>query len=137
LIEAEADILSTSLNQPELYFNEQNLRRAYRQPLGSMVDFVKHALGIKNFKSVEEQVKENFEAWVITQDLSPEQADFMRLLRNRFIANGKATVEDLFVPPLSHLSAVHRGMQLFGEDRLVALIEDLNHTIFERMKTHA
>lgn len=137
LTEAEADILSTSLNQPELYFNEQNLRRAYRQPLGSMVDFVKHALGIKKFKSVEEQVKENFEAWVITQDLSPEQADFMRLLRNRFIANGKATVKDLFIPPLSHLSAARRGVQLFGEDRLVALIEDLNHTIFERMKIHA
>jgi type I restriction enzyme R subunit len=135
LSEGEEEILSVSLNQPELYFNEQNLRRAYAQPLGSLADFIKHAQGLKKLKSTEEQIEENFDAWVITQNLKPEQTDFMRLLKNRFIANGRATVDDLFVPPLSQLNAARKGVELFGEERLLVIIEDLNTTIFERMKS--
>jgi type I restriction enzyme R subunit len=41
----EEEQLARNLNRPEMFFNEENLRRAYRQPGGNMVDFIRAALG--------------------------------------------------------------------------------------------
>ncbi|SVD69045.1 uncharacterized protein METZ01_LOCUS421899, partial [marine metagenome] len=128
----EIDELGEKLNSPEMYFNEDNLRRAYKQPLASLVDFVKHVLDVEELKPIEVQVEENFDAWLITQDFNNEQKDFIRLLKNRFIANGKADIEDLFEPPLSYFNAGSKGVELFGEELLVDMIDDLNQNIFKR-----
>ena len=82
--------------------------------------------------SIEALVEENFDAWLITQDFNNEQKDFIRLLKNRFIANGKADIEDLFEPPLSYFNAGSKGVELFGEELLVDMIDDLNQNIFKR-----
>jgi len=42
----EEDQLAKRLNQPSYYFNEENLRRAYRNPGGTLIDFVRAALGL-------------------------------------------------------------------------------------------
>ena len=39
----EEDELARRLNQPDRYFNEDNLRRAYRDPGGTLVDFIRAA----------------------------------------------------------------------------------------------
>jgi len=53
LSEEEEDQLAQSLNQPQHYFNEDNLRRAYRNPGGNLLDFIKAALGLVKIKSRE------------------------------------------------------------------------------------
>ncbi|MCZ6673006.1 MAG: DEAD/DEAH box helicase family protein, partial [Verrucomicrobia bacterium] len=45
LTEDEEKALAERLNKPEMYFNEENLRRAYRQPGGNLINFIKAALG--------------------------------------------------------------------------------------------
>ena len=42
----EEEKLAESLNKPEMYFNEDNLRKAYQQPGGNLIDFIKYALRI-------------------------------------------------------------------------------------------
>src|SRR5262249_28629418 len=59
LTEEEEQQLANRLNQPQPYFNEDNLRRAYRNPGGNLVDFVRAALGLLMIKSHEERVDEN------------------------------------------------------------------------------
>ena len=39
--ESEEEELTRRLNQPEHYFNEDNLRRAYREPGGNLIDFIR------------------------------------------------------------------------------------------------
>jgi type I restriction enzyme R subunit len=130
LTEEEEISLQDRLNQPEMYFNEDNLRKAYHQPSGDLIDFIRAALGTLKLKSREEQLTESFQAWMVTQNLTPQQAQFLSLLKNRGILKGNVTVNDLFQPPLSILDAAGLGVELFGERRLREIINDMNDSVF-------
>jgi len=126
----EEEELTRRLNRPEHYFNEDNLRRAYRNPGGSLVDFIRAALGRLRIKSREEKLEETFRAWLVSRSLTPQQAEYLCLLKNRGIATGRVSLEDLFEPPLSILDAAGKGVELFGEEGLRKVVEDLNLGVF-------
>ena len=126
----EEDDLATRLNQPTHYFNEENLRRAYRNPGGTLIDFVRAALGMVQVKSREERLEENFRAWLVNKSLIPKQAQYLTLLKNRGIARGTLEIGDLFQPPLSILDAAGVGVELFGEEGLRNVVDDMNEGVF-------
>jgi len=132
LSEDEEQTLSAQLNRPEMYFNEENLRRAYRQPGGNLIDFIKAALGSLKIKSREEELTENFQAWLVAKSLAPQQAQYLSLLKNRGIARGRIELEDLFQPPLSILNAAELGVELFGEKGLREVLQDMNESVFRK-----
>jgi type I restriction enzyme R subunit len=127
----EEEALAQTLNQPEHYFNEENLRRAYREPGGNLIDFIRAALGKLRIKSREEKLEESFRAWLVSRSLTPQQAEYLCLLKNRGIATGRVRLEDLFEPPLSILNAAGKGVELFGEEGLRRIVSDLNAGVFE------
>ncbi|MEW6073592.1 MAG: DEAD/DEAH box helicase family protein [Planctomycetota bacterium] len=127
---AEEEELARRLNQPEHYFNEDNLRRAYRDPGGNLVVFIRAALGRLRIKSREEKLEETFRAWLVSRSLTPQQAEYLCLLKNRGIATGHVRLEDLFEPPLSILDAAGKGIELFGEEGLKQVVDDLNEGVF-------
>ena len=126
----EEHSLARRLNVPERYFNEENLRRAYRNPGGTLVDFIRAALGRLHIKSREEQLNEAFRAWLVSRSLTTRQAEYLCLLKNRGIATGRLRVEDLFEPPLSILDVAGRGIELFGEEGLKQVVQDLSDDVF-------
>jgi type I restriction enzyme R subunit len=130
LTEQEERTLSDRLNQPRYYFNEENLRRAYRRPEGTLIDFIRASLGTIKLKSREEILTENFYAWLVSKSLTPQQAQYLSLLKNRGIIRGKIELTDLFQPPLSVLNAAGLGVELFGERGLKTIIEELNEAVF-------
>lgn len=130
LTEDEEKALADRLNRPEMYFNEENLRRAYRRPGGNLIDFIKAALGSLKIKPREEELTENFQAWLVAKSLTPQQAQYLSLLKNRGIARGRLELEDLFHPPLSILNAAELGVELFGEIGLKNIVQDLNESVF-------
>ncbi|MFQ5680357.1 MAG: DEAD/DEAH box helicase family protein, partial [Gemmatimonadota bacterium] len=89
LDESEEEELARRLNQPERYFNEDNLRRAYRDPGGNLIDFIRAALGRLRIKGREEKLEESFRAWLVSRTLTPSQAEYLCLLKNRGIATGR------------------------------------------------
>lgn len=129
LSEQEENDLAHRLNQPQRYFNEDNLRRAYRNPGGNLVDFIRHALGVLTIKSREERVEDNFRAWLVAKNLTPEQAQYIALLKNRGLVKGKVSLDDLFSPPLSILNAANIGIELFGEQGLRAVMDEINQAV--------
>ncbi|HSU53167.1 MAG TPA: DEAD/DEAH box helicase family protein [Candidatus Dormibacteraeota bacterium] len=132
LTDAEEHALAEKLNRPESYFNEDNLRAAYRRAGGNLIEFVRHALGLEKLKSKDEEVTENFHAWLVSKSVTPEQAQYLALLKNRGLATGKVELEDLFEPPLSILNAADVGIELFGEQGLQDIVADLNQTLFPK-----
>ena len=130
LSEQEEENLARRLNNPRHYFNEENLRRAYKNPVGSLIDFIKAALGLLKIKSRDEKLEEMFRAWLVSKSLAPEQAQYLSLLKNRGIATGKLQLDDLFKPPLSILNAAGIGIELFGEKGLQEIVDDLNDHVF-------
>ena len=130
LTELEEHNLANELNKPENYFNEDNLRLAYRRAAGNIVEFIRHALGLEKLKSKEDEIGENFHAWLVTKNVSPEQAQYLDLIKNRGVAKGEVRLEDLFEPPLSILNAADVGIELFGEEGLQTIIADMNEALF-------
>ena len=108
----EEDELARRLNCPERYFNEDNLRRAYRDPGGNLIDFIRAALGRLRIKSREERLEETFRAWLVSRALTPRQAEYLCLLKNRGVATGHVRLEDLFEPPLSMLDVAEQGCRV-------------------------
>lgn len=129
LSEQEEEQLAQRLNQPQRYFNEDNLRRAYRNPGGNLVDFIRAALGMLKIKSREERVEDNFRAWLVAKNLTPEQAQYLALLKNRGLVKGKVSLDDLFAPPLSILNAANIGIELFGEQGLRNVMDEINQSV--------
>jgi len=132
LNEAEEKALGEKLNRPENYFNEENLRLAYRRAAGNLIEFIRHALGLEKLKSKDDEVTENFHAWLVSKNVTPEQAQYLALLKNRGLATGKVELDDLFEPPLSILNAADIGIELFGEQGLQDILTDMNQTLFPR-----
>lgn len=129
LSDQEEEQLAQHLNQPQRYFNEDNLRRAYRNPGGNLVDFIRHALGVVKIKSREERVDDNFRAWLVAKNLTPEQAQYLALLKNRGLVKGQVSLDDLFAPPLSILNAANIGIELFGEQGLRNMMDEINQSV--------
>ncbi len=127
---AEEEELARRLNRPEHYFNEDNLRRAYRDPGGNLIDFIRAALGRLRIKSREEKLEEAFRAWLVSRALTPQQAEYLSLLKNRGIATGRMRLDDLFEPPLSILDVAGKGVELFGEEGLKQVVEQLDEDVF-------
>lgn len=46
-------------------------------------------------------MEENFRAWLVAKNLTPEQAQYLALLKNRGLVKGKVSLDDLFATPLS------------------------------------
>ena len=130
LAPAEEEELARRLNLPEHYFNEDNLRRAYGDPGGNLIDFIRAALGRLTIKSREEELEESFRAWLVSRRLTPQQAEYLCLLKNRGIATGHVRLDDLFEPPLSILDAAGKGVELFGEEGLKQVVARLDEDVF-------
>jgi type I restriction enzyme R subunit len=130
LTDEEQDALSQRLNENENYFNEENLRHAYKTPTGTIIDFIRAALGLVQVKTREEQIDDNFRAWLVANQFTPEQASFLSMLKARGLANGHVELGELFEPPLVHFNAPEKASQLFGGE-LKSVVEALNTTVFD------
>ena len=127
----EQEELARHLHRPERYFNESNLRRAYGDPGGNLLDFIRAALGRLQFKSLEHRLEESFRAWLVPRSLTPQKAEYLCLLKNRGIATGQLRTDDLFAPPLSILDAAGKGVELFGEEGLKQVVTRLTEDVLE------
>ncbi len=130
LTDGEQDDLSRRLNENENYFNEENLRHAYKTPAGTIIDFIRAALGMIEVKTREEQIGDNFRAWLVANQFSPEQAAFLSMLKARGLANGHVELSELFEPPLIHSNAPEKASQLFGP-AIKEIVAEMNSQVFD------
>ncbi len=130
ITDEEIQELAQLLNHPEFFFNENNLRQAYDQPSGNLVDFVKSAFGLHKFPTREERVSGAFDAWLIQKNFAPEQVRILRMLKNRFLAGSKADISDFNQPPISQHGGLQYAIRVFGEDGLKQVVNDLQQGVF-------
>lgn len=131
----ESQILADRLNSPKFYFNEANLREAYRYPIGTLNDFIKTALGIQNLPTeeqlYEDRIGELFEAWMIDKQFEPEQAKILRLVKSQYIARRAPIEVSIFNEPIfSALGGLNYVLKVFDDDKLKPILEELNQSIF-------
>ena len=126
--ENEWESLRRQLDAPTHYFSEQNLRKAFEQPTGSLTDFIRAAYGAFIFPTWEERIERVFNTWVTehSSSLKPEQARMLRLLKQRVLAGDSIEPRIFSQPPFSIYGGRARMEQLFGKNGLSQVIEELN-----------
>ncbi|MGO9531073.1 MAG: DEAD/DEAH box helicase family protein [Syntrophobacteraceae bacterium] len=128
LTDAEWEDLARRLNSPKYYFKEGSLRRAFEQPTGSLTDFIRVALGLDRFLTREERIEKAFSAWVTehSNSINPSQAQMLRLLRARVLAGEEINMRLFSQPPFSLWGGLTRMEQLFGKEKLLQMVDELN-----------
>ncbi len=128
LADEEWEDLAHRLNSPTHYFNEDTLRQAFEQPTGSLTDFIRVALGLKRFLTREERIEKAFNTWVTehSSSIDPGQAQMLRLLKARVMTGEEITMRLFSQPPFSLWGGLTRMEQLFGKEKLLQMIDELN-----------
>ncbi|MBN2483986.1 MAG: DEAD/DEAH box helicase family protein [Candidatus Omnitrophica bacterium] len=121
--------LEDTLNSPELYINEDNLRKTYACPYGSFLQFIKSILGLYKFPEPEEIINESFNTYVIERNnhyaLTAEQIRFLRTIKNVFAKKKHIEYDDLFEPPFTQFG-IDAATRLFSEEELQEIIGVFN-----------
>lgn len=128
ITEKELEDLQEELNKPEFYFNEENLRQAYNEPSGSLIQFIKSILGMYKFPDREERIRKAFDSYIVENNFTLEQIKFLSALRNKCIVAKKIQIEDFDKPPLRQLGGILKAQKLFG-NKLDNILEELNNTV--------
>lgn len=121
--------LEATLNSPELYIQEENLRKAFDQPYGTFIQFVKSLLGKYKFPDPEELIKSSFQSYIVERNnlnpLSAEQIRFLRTIKNVFTRKKHIEYDDLFEPPFTQFGT-DAATRLFTEEELIQVIGVFN-----------
>lgn len=121
--------LEDTLNSPELYINEDNLRKTFMKPYGTFIQFIKSILGKYKFPDAEELINESFNTYVVEHNnknpLSAEQIRFLRTVKNVFAQKKHIEYIDLFEPPFTQFG-VDAATRLFTEEELQEIISIFN-----------
>jgi len=131
----EIETLYKELNKPEFYFNETNLRTAYRYPQGTLPEFLKDALHIYKVPTEENlfkrKIEDLFESWLIEKNFDSEKAKILRMLKNQYLANKEKPDLSMFNQPLfNQFGGFNNIVSLFGEDKIQEVLNELNSKIF-------
>lgn len=120
--------MARHLNSPRHFFNEDTLRRAFEQPTGSLTDFIRVALGLDRFLTREERIEKAFNAWVAehSSSINLAQAQMLRLLKARVMAGEEITMRLFSQPPFALWGGLTRMEQLFGKERLLQMLDEIN-----------
>ncbi len=125
------DDLEHALNSPELYINEDNLRKTFSKPYGTFIQFIKNILGVYKFPDPEEIINESFNTYIIERNnahpLNAEQIRFLRAIKNVFTTKKSIKYDDLFKPPFTQFGA-DAATRLFSDNELLEIVTIFNST---------
>jgi type I restriction enzyme R subunit len=121
--------LEDTLNSPELFISENNLRKAFNQHYGTFIQFIKSIFGKYKFPDAEELINRSFNTYVVERNnrgaLTAEQIRFLRVVKNVFARKKHIEYNDLFEPPFTQFGA-EAATRLFSEEELQEIIDIFN-----------
>ncbi|MDE2028153.1 MAG: hypothetical protein KGJ11_06400, partial [Candidatus Omnitrophica bacterium] len=124
--------LEKTLNSPDLYITEEKLREVYKQPEGTLVQFIKSIFGKYKFKSQEDQISESFDAFIIAHNYNTDQTRFLRVIKSVFLAKVRRhellVIDDFYEGPVEAFGT-GAAERLFSKDDLKEVLEFLNEKV--------
>ena len=137
LTNEETALLSEKLNSPRFYFNEANLREAYRYPVGTLNEFIQAALKIKELPTAEQlyekRINELFESWLVEKNFSADQIKLLRLVKSQCIVRKEPVDVSIFNEPIfKQIGGLNYALQVFDEQILQTALSEINQRIFTK-----
>ena len=100
--------LREKLGSSEMELTEENIRRAYRMQVTSMLEFLRNLLELDEIPDYEEIVRRQFGEYVASHAFNANQVRFLRGVESVFLQKRKLELADLYDSPLDR----------FGEDAM-------------------
>lgn len=138
--------LADTIQEPPRNWTPDRLWRAYEQlekskvkgsgprVIADLVSLVKFAIHQEpELKPFPETVRQRFDAWLINQEskgrrFTPEQRDWLSLIRDHISTSLAVTKEDLENVPFVQRGGLGKASQVFGPD-LTRLLDELNEAL--------
>jgi type I site-specific restriction endonuclease len=102
--ERDLDMLKDWAKNPEIYLDEEQLKRVYGYPQGSIWDFFLHAVGIRKIPSLEERIEKGFSGYIKTYNFTDEEIKILEKIKNilaqNYVKNKRLSPDDLFSSPV-------------------------------------
>ncbi len=139
--------LRAAMARPPWQLNDRAVWECYRRlhagktrPAASLltdlVGLVRYAIGARDvLEPLAPDINRRFELWLgrekrAGRDYSEAQLDWLRLLRDWVANNVEVTLDDVRdASDFTSRGGTHRARQLFGADRLAALLDELTDTL--------
>jgi type I restriction enzyme R subunit len=99
LIELERT-LREELGSGEMELTEENIRRAYRMQVSSMLEFLRYLLELEGIPAYEEVVKRQFSEYMAKHPFNGDQVRFLIGVQEVFLQKRSLELADLYDPPL-------------------------------------
>ncbi|MEW5936641.1 MAG: DEAD/DEAH box helicase family protein [Candidatus Thermoplasmatota archaeon] len=134
LTEKDLRRLEETLNSPELYITEENLRKVFDQNKGTLVQFIKNLLGLYKFPDPTEKVRDAFQTYVIenNKQYNADQLNFIRTIQSVFVSKRHIEVEDLFDAPFTNFGTNYPipGFSIDELNEFVEICGELEKELF-------
>lgn len=139
--------LRAAMARPPWQLNDRSVWECYRRLHGGktrpgtslltdLVGLVRYAIGARDvLEPLGPDINRRFELWLgrekrAGRDYSEAQLDWLRLMRDWVANNVEVTIDDLRdASDFTSRGGTHRARQLFGADRLPALLDELTDTL--------
>ena len=101
-------------------FAIDTFRKVFKQPTGSLGQFIKYVLGLYDFPSYEDECANAFDSFIKEhEDWNADQVLFVRTVKNTIAQRGKVEVSDLYESPFDRIGTPNK---LFEEDDVEDII---------------
>lgn len=125
--EDDIQALARTLNTPDLYITEKTLREAYGQPDASVVDFIRHILGVQTLVDREATIKRAFDEFIAAHPhFTADQITFVRMVRTVVLRQERITLDELNDSPFTYFGA-NPAERLFQPNELEEILQFANH----------
>jgi type I restriction enzyme R subunit len=97
--------LQQELGSGDMELTEENIRRAYRMQVTSMLEFLRNLLELEGIPTYEEIVDRQFSEYIASHIFNGNQIRFLRGAQSVFMQKRRLDVADLYEPPLTSFGA--------------------------------
>jgi len=121
------ETLEAELGTDELSLDDENMLKAFGVRVGSLVDFLKHVLGLQALPSYESVVRRAFDGYILEHNYNADQSRFLRVVQSVFLQRKNVEVADLYEEPFTSfgLNAVDKLFSASEIEDLVSLVKRL------------
>jgi type I restriction enzyme R subunit len=127
LTESDLQQLENTLFNSELTLDESRFKQMYHRQNTSLVDLIKHILGLYDFPSPEDTIKDAFQTFIIENNkhYSADQLNFIRTLQTVFLRKKHIEFSTLWNAPFTNFGTT-APMPMFSQEELNAFIDICN-----------
>lgn len=127
LTEKDLQQLENTLFSSELTLNESKLKQIYHRQDTSLVELIKHILGLYAFPSPEDTIKAAFDTYIVENNkhYTADQLNFIHTLQTVFLGKKHIEFSTLWNAPFTNFGT-NAPMPLFSQEELNAFINICN-----------